>query len=1198
MRLRSVAWGSVVPLATLLLLALIAAGPLWGPGLLNTRGGGDSPFLLLRTHQLATNLRAGVFPVRWMPDAAYGFGYPFFSYYAALPYYLAAGFTLAGLDILSAIKLTQTLFFAAAALGMYGWARQVLHSRPGGWLAAVAYTLAPFHLVNVYVRGDSLSEFAAFAFYPLILWGLDKTSKPKPRAPSPNAQWVMRGLWPALAYAGLILTHNISALIFSPFVLLYIAMVSCAGDKGQEAESRKPFVICSFAHLSLFIGSLFIGLLLSAWYWLPALTETDYVQLTAQTTGYFFYGNHFRGVDLVQPRLIFDYAITPGGPTPFAMGLVQAALALTGLLVVVVRWARSQRPTRNAQHVSRFMHFATRRETFALAGFLLSTWLITPLSRPLWDHLPLLPMVQFPWRFLSVQALFAALLIGALVAPFHRRGWIAATAVVGLLTVAGLAGLRPEYLPIAAEEVTVERLQLYELFTGNVGSTIRYEYLPRWAVPRPYTGPSLLDPSAPPQATPLSGKLVRAEEIAHEPTRRVWTVEAGTGGAEVAFPLYYWPGWRATVDGASVEVGPTPDSGYLTLTVPAGRHVVEMWLGRTPLRTVAEGMSLVTALVLLIVITALRRKIPSPKSQTPNRQSVICHFPFVICHLSFVISHLPFVISLALLVAFSPRITVTDDSDLTMDFEGMPYLHHNPGGVDLGGWRMVGYRYNSDRLAPGETLRVTLDWEEVQGGSSATLRMVAPAAVRHDELPAIAAATAHPQAGTGSATLELPIPYDVAQGLYLIRLGSGDEEAISVYLRPVWVGEGEMAVEQPVSSTFADGALRLHTAEATQPASNRLDLRLDWSAARPVAANYGLSMRLTDPADNEWARLDDQPGYGFLPTSLWPVGRLIHDRYTLPLPEGTPPGDAYTLTVSLYRVATRESVGEFALPVSLHRATLRADAPVIARFGDELALSRLKAPKRVQQGETVLLTAYWLAVERPSADYVVEWRLEASGIGDLRFGIWDLAPGSPPTGWPAGALVAGRAALSIPPTTPAGDYILSLTLRDPTSGASLGTYTLPQPVHVQERERVWELPPMQREVGARFGGMIELAGYDLKREGDALHLTLHWRALAVPDQHYMLFVHLADPATGRPIAQVDTMPRGFAYPTGMWAPGEVVSDEVVLSLQGVPAGRYDLVIGWYEPGETSHRLPATDRTGNPLPDDRLILPDGVNIGGR
>ena len=171
---RSVAWEKLAPPATLLLISLLAAAPLWGPGLLNTRGGGDSPFLLVRTHQLAANLRAGVFPARWMPDAAYGLGYPFFNYYAALPYYLAACLSLAGLGVLTALKLTQTLFIGAAALAMYAWARRVLGRRSAAWLAAVAYSVAPFHLVNVYVRGDSLSEFAAFAFYALSLCCLDR----------------------------------------------------------------------------------------------------------------------------------------------------------------------------------------------------------------------------------------------------------------------------------------------------------------------------------------------------------------------------------------------------------------------------------------------------------------------------------------------------------------------------------------------------------------------------------------------------------------------------------------------------------------------------------------------------------------------------------------------------------------------------------------------------------------------------------------------------------------------------------------------------------------------------------------------------------------------------------------------------------------------------------------------------------------
>jgi hypothetical protein len=240
-------------------------------------------------------------------------------------------------------------------------------------------------------------------------------------------------------------------------------------------------------------------------------------------------------------------------------------------------------------------------------------------------------------------------------------------------------------------------------------------------------------------------------------------------------------------------------------------------------------------------------------------------------------------------------------------------------------------------------------------------------------------------------------------------------------------------------------------------------------------------------------------------------------------------------------------------------------------------------------------TAYWLAVKEPSRNYSAQWRLEIPVRGIVAYaGAHPLAPGSSPTDWPTDAWVAGRAALPVPPTAPAGDYTLSLALQDPTSGAVLATYAHPETVRVQERERVWELPPLEHEVGAQFGGMIELAGYSLAQSKESLDLTLHWRALSTPDQHYMFFVHLANPDTGRPIVQVDTMPRGFTYPTGMWAPGEIVSNDVSLSVKDVVSGRYDLAVGWYDP-DTRERLAAVDGQGRPLPDDRLLLPGGVTV---
>ena len=165
------------PLLLALASALLAAAPLFAhSGFLMTRGGGDSPFLLLRLHQLLAALQAGEFPARWMPDAAYGYGFPFFSYYAALPYYLAALLRLYGFSYVAALKLTQLGALLAAATGVHAWARVLpdAFSRPRAVLAAAAFTFAPFHLVNLSVRGDSLSELWAMAYYPWLLWAIQR----------------------------------------------------------------------------------------------------------------------------------------------------------------------------------------------------------------------------------------------------------------------------------------------------------------------------------------------------------------------------------------------------------------------------------------------------------------------------------------------------------------------------------------------------------------------------------------------------------------------------------------------------------------------------------------------------------------------------------------------------------------------------------------------------------------------------------------------------------------------------------------------------------------------------------------------------------------------------------------------------------------------------------------------------------------
>lgn len=1134
----------------IVLAALAAAVPLLaGGGLLNTRGGGDSPFLLFRLYELMANLRAGVFPARWMPDAAYGLGYPFFNYYAALPYYLAAEFKAYGLSYVASLKAVQVLGFVLAALALYGWARRALRGQAAATIAAIAYTFAPFHLVNVYVRGDSLSEFWAFVFYPLVLWAVLRVAE------RPSAG---RAVALAAAYAGLILTHNISALIFTPFALLYTLILA--------ARSRRSALAV--------LAGLALGLALSAWFWLPALAEGSYEQLGVVTTGYFNYAGHFRRADLVQPGPIFNYDVAGPG-TPFSMGLIQAALAALGMLVLIVQLARR----RTDGHA-----------LFILIGLALSTAMITPLSRPLWDHLPLLPFVQFPWRFLSVQALFTALATGALALPLASLASRARLRSLGYgvvtlaLAASALLGLRPEFLAVSDADVTPQQLQLYEYFTGNIGTTIRAEYLPRWTVPRPYTSAALID-GQPAPAKVLSGQA-QVERLWQEPTVQAWRVQTQTDSASLALPTLYWPGWRANLDGHGVEVHPVENLGWIGLDVPAGEHEVRLYLDRTPLRAGAEALS---GLSLLATLPILLRKRQNSTEVAPISRLSRRFVPFAI----------PFLVLLALgslLIHSLPTPTAPGD-DVTLDFAQMAYPQHNPAGVDFGpAGRLLRYKYSGDTLKAGETLDVALDWSPgAKRNITITVELVSPA---EHLFGAAYTLSGRSQQIAPTLAYHLTVPDDVPPGLYLVRVRAagpagplpaytpGGQRRGDLYLRPVRLLPGN-EISPDCSGVTAP------TLAAEQIAPQTLRVRLRRVITGELPANYVVALRLRDPAGNEWAALDTQPAYGFYPTSVWPPCRPIPDRYDLPLPEGTPPGKGYELEVKLYIAATLAPVQQHVFHLSLPLATIKPDAPQIQRFSDDLALSRLQAPARVQQGEAIPITAAWLALNRPQRDYTARWSLRDSSGTTVYSATLPLAPGSPTSAWPIGALVEGRATLRPPPGLAAGTYRLVLALTGSGDGSPTEAVAVGQ-IELVGRPRSFTVPPLAVSRSDTFGGQIRLWGYDLRRADQNLHLRLYWGALTAISGDYTVFVHLFDPASEHIVAQSDIGPRAGTYPTWQWAPGEVVSDDITLPLAGVPPGRYRLALGLYD-AATGQRLPALDANGVPHPADRVILAEEVQV---
>jgi hypothetical protein len=73
------------------------------------------------------------------------------------------------------------------------------------------------------------------------------------------------------------------------------------------------------------------------------------------------------------------------------------------------------------------------------------------------------------------------------------------------------------------------------------------------------------------------------------------------------------------------------------------------------------------------------------------------------------------------------------------------------------------------------------------------------------------------------------------------------------------------------------------------------------------------------------------------------------------------------------------------------------------------------------------------------------------------------------------------------------------------------------------------------------------------------------------------------------LGQADGVPYDGLYPLPNWRPGQVIEDVRPVPLREAEAGLAAITVGIYDPA-TGERLPATDAAGQPLPENRLVIP--------
>jgi len=219
----------------------------------------------------------------------------------------------------------------------------------------------------------------------------------------------------------------------------------------------------------------------------------------------------------------------------------------------------------------------------------------------------------------------------------------------------------------------------------------------------------------------------------------------------------------------------------------------------------------------------------------------------------------------------------------------------------------------------------------------------------------------------------------------------------------------------------------------------------------------------------------------------------------------------------------------------------------------------------------------------------------------------------PTSQWQSGELVISRHGMSVAPDAPAGPYQLRITLRM-ASGQQLevsGERTEPilgglcsrrmtisgeildlATVRIQERPRTFKTPRMAHPLRADLGDQVRFLGYDLKSDrvspGGFVELTLYWQAKRAMDVNYTVFTQVLD-ANYQAIGQWDNWPRRNAYPTKLWAAGEIVDDPYSIPIDPhAPPGEYTIAVGMYD-AKTGERLPVTLADGQSVPERWVIL---------
>lgn len=488
-------------------------------------------------------------PCRWVPDLGGLYGYPIFNYYGPLPYYFGELIYFLTHSLLWSMKVMFIFPFVGSYIFMYLLSKKFF-GKLGGGLSAAFYAFAPYHALDFYVRG-AMGEMWGLMFFPLIFYSIVKLEE------KTN---IFNLLLLSVSLAGLITSHNLSAMIFSPFCLIFSLILFV------KKRSKK--------FLWFGAGSLILGIMICSFYLFPALAEKNLVHLETTIEGYFSYTEHFKGLRKLFLERYWGYGASvrevPGlvsdSMLSYQIGWVHLLGWLLALISLKFLWSKNK--------------ILSMLVVFSSISIMICVFMINPRSEFIWKVIDPLKYLQFPWRFLLLIAFFISFLSGSFFLAFKDKKWInwVWTILVLMLVVFNFSYFRPEKFIKTSDKEYLSGQNWDKIIKRSI-----FDYLPIYA-------------KEPPAELATERYKILTGDM------KVFDFKEGTNWISfkteikthsiVRLSQYYFPDWKIFVDGKQADIDyKSSGLGLMTIILGEGNHEVSARLYDTPIRSISNWVT-------------------------------------------------------------------------------------------------------------------------------------------------------------------------------------------------------------------------------------------------------------------------------------------------------------------------------------------------------------------------------------------------------------------------------------------------------------------------------------------------------------------------------------------------------------------------------------------------------------------------------